>query len=280
MPSTNRGRIGMLAVGSLALVGLSIPAASAGEPSPTSQVTGHGDWYAQAYENIDNGAWLTPQQDDVKGPQRAPFGPGSHQITMGEHTAQTEIYRTDKYDNVPLSQIDRLEYSTFARPTSGTADRQPTYLRLSVDEDADGNTDHSLFYYPGNNGPVVNGQWQHWDVTGGLMNVDGDSGQGEVSLADYAAAHPTAKLVNDKFDADHDAGAVALVTGGGGETQTNGTYFVDRVIVGQSGNDTLFDFGPNAEGAGSTSQTTVDPAHDRGWKHHAYNTDIYLNSDQ
>ena len=48
--------------------------------------------------------------------------------------------------------MTRLEYSTLARPASGTADRQPTYLRLSVDNDDDGDTDDSLFFFPANNG--------------------------------------------------------------------------------------------------------------------------------
>ena len=67
--------------------------------------------------------------------------------------AQTELYRTDAYDGVALSDLTRLAYSTFARPTSGNGDRQPTYLRLSVDTDDDGVRDDSLYFFPANNGP-------------------------------------------------------------------------------------------------------------------------------
>ena len=110
----------------------------------------------------------------------------------------------------------------------------------------------SVFFFPANNGTVVNGQWQNWDVTGGLINVGGDSGAGEMTLAQYATANPTATLVNAPFDETHDAGSVALIAGAA-NTQTRGEYFVDRVIVGQNDQDTLFDFGPSAETDGGTT---------------------------
>ncbi len=281
----NRGRFGMLAVGSLALVGLSIPVATAAEPSPTSQVTGHGDWYAQAYEDTPDGKYTDPEQSDVTGPQRAPFGTGSHKMTIGQYAVQTELYRTNDYDGVDLGDLTRLEYSTFARnTTAGGADRQPAYLRLSVDDDNNGTLDTSLFFYPGNNGTVVNGEWQNWDVTGGKMNVDGDSGAGEISLADYAAAHPDAHLINQPYvdnQGTHDAGAVSLMAGAA-ETQTRGEYFVDRVIVGKSNVDTLFDLGPNAETTGSTTRKTVAPGSLQGWNHRAVDgsTNGPLSTDQ
>jgi hypothetical protein len=254
-----------------------------GTPRPDSVVVRHGaHWYAQAYENTDTGAYTVPEQSDVTGPQRAPFGTGSHQMTIHQFEVQTELYRTDDYDGVDLGDLTRLEYSTFARSTSGGADRQPSYLRLSVDDDNDGTLDTSLFFYPANNGPVVNGQWQDWDVTNGLMNVNGDSGAGETTLAQYAAAHPDAHLVNQPVvdgQGTHDAGAVSLISGAAA-TMTNGEYFVDRVIVGRSGQDTLYDFGPDAETDGGTTQRTVDPDHAQGWQHQAYDNANYLTSDQ
>lgn len=284
MFSINRGRISTLAVGSMLILATGAAGAYAdGTPSPDAKVVRNGaDWYAQAYENTANGAYTVPQQADVKGPQRAPFGPGSHQMTVGQFEVQTELYRTDDYDGVDLGDLTRLEYSTFARSTSGGATRQPSYLRLSVDDDNNGTLDTSLYFFPANNGTVVNGQWQNWDVTGGKMNVDGDSGAGEISLAQYAAAHPDAHLVNQPTvdgQGTHDAGAVSLISGAA-NTMTNGEYFVDRVIVGQGGQDTLFDFGPAAEADGGSTQTTVDPDHAQGWQHQAYDNDNYLTSDQ
>ena len=117
-PST-RGRLSVLAVGSLAIAGLTLPVANAAEPAPTSTITGHAAWVEQAYEVGDNGADLTPEQSEVDGPQRTPFGTGSHQIRIGQSTVQTELYRTPKYDGTPLADLTRLEYSTYAKRSLG-----------------------------------------------------------------------------------------------------------------------------------------------------------------
>ena len=281
MFTLRKGRVGMLAAGSMIITGLGATGAmAAGTPSPDSIVVRDGaDWYTQAYENTDTGEYTSPEQSDVTGPQRAPFGAGSHKFVIGQFAVQTELYRTDAYDGVNLGDVTRLEYSTFERNTAGGADRQPAYLRLNVDDDNDGTRDTSLFFYPANNGNVVNGEWQNWNVTDGLMNVNGDSGTGEVSLADYAAANPLATLVNNRFDADHDGGAISLMAGAA-NTMTRGEYFVDRVIVGNDGQDTLFDFGPSAETNGDTAHLTVDPANAQGWQHQAYDEVNYLNSNQ
>jgi len=286
-PST-RGRLSVLAVGSLAIAGLTLPVANAAEPAPTSTITGHAAWVEQAYEVGDNGADLTPEQSEVDGPQRTPFGTGSHQIRIGQSTVQTELYRTPKYDGTPLADLTRLEYSTYAKRSSGSGDlRQPTYLRLNVDNNADGQRDASLYFYPADNAsqqPVANGEWQDWDVDSGRISVDGDTGPGNTTtLADYASSHPGSKLVNND-GGKADGGALALVTGGnqGGSSdpQTNGEYEVDRVIVGASNVDTLFDLGPDSETDGSTSQSTVDPSHDQGWHSQAYDDTNDLSSDQ
>jgi len=203
----------MLAVGSVVLAGLGATSAVAAQPSTAYEVTGHTGWYTQAYENFETGGYLTPQQADVAGPQRAPFGSGSHKVTIGESSAQTELYRTDAYDGVLVSDLTRLEYSTLARRVSGTGDRQPTYLRLSVDTDDDGDIDDSLFFFPANNGDqhaVVNGQWQHWDVANGVVNVDGDGGA-TTTLAHYAASHDGASSEGEGGTADRPVRRVGLI---------------------------------------------------------------------
>jgi hypothetical protein len=283
MFTLRKGHVGMLAAGSMIIAGVGATGASAaGTPSPESMVVRDGGhWYTQSYENTPDGLYTDPEQSDVTGPQRAPFGSGSHKMAIGQYSVQTELYRTNDYDGVNLGDLTRLEYSTFERNTAGGEDRQPAYLRLSVDTDGDLTTiEDSLFFFPGNNGTVVNGEWQNWDVTGGLMNIGGDpSGTGEISLADYAAANPTATLVNVPYDDSHDAGAISLIAGAA-NTQTRGEYFVDRVIVGSGGQDTLFDFGPSGGANDGTTQVIVDPDNAQGWQHQAYDNDFYLNSHQ
>ncbi|MCW2797601.1 MAG: hypothetical protein JWM79_3098 [Nocardioides sp.] len=276
----------MLAAGSMIIAGVGATGAvAAGDPDTDNVIADNAAWYEQAYENFDTGGYLDPEQGDVAGPQRAPFGTGSHQINIGQSSAQTELYRTDAYDGLALSDLTRLEYSTLARSTVGGADRQPAYLRLSVDTVDDGtdSIDASLFFFPANNGAIANGVWQNWDVTNGAIDVNGDGG-GTTTLAAYAAAHPDAKLVNVPFDAEHDAGAVSLIVGGslGGanDPQTRGEYFVDRVIVGESDADTLYDLGSDAETSGGTTNLTVDADHLHGWAHQAYDDVNYLSSNQ
>ncbi len=261
-------------------VALSSPAMAATPQNKVVEVNdGSTSWAEQAYECTPTGAYLTPQQDNAKGPQRAPFGSGSHHIQINEYSSQTELYRTNKYDGTPLSQLDRLEYSSFARAQdpSTQPDRQPSYLRLTVDSDGDTQPDDSLFFIPANNGdqqPVVNGAWQSWDVDSGHLSVNGDNGPSDTTtLAQYANAHPAAKLVNNG-DGSASGGSLALITGcgNGGDTdsQRNGDYFVDRVIVGADNSDTLYDFeGPAETDQGNTLQT-VDPDHPGPWTSQAY----------
>jgi hypothetical protein len=280
----------MLAAGSLVLAALGTAGAGAAEPTAGSIIKAGGDWVAQAYQNTATGPYLTPQQSDTTGPQRAPFTTSSHRIVIGESTVQTELYRTNVYDGTPLSGITRLEYSTFARRTNGSGpDRQPTYLRLNVDNDADGVRDASLFFYPSNNLPqqaVANGVWQHWDVVAGKVSVDGDGGPtATTTLAAYATANPGSTLVNNDAKKP-EGGALALINGGadGGatDTQVNGEYFVDRVIVGKAGTDTLYDFGGNVEKTGTVAIALVGPRHLAGWMQQSFDaaTDANLTSTQ
>jgi hypothetical protein len=280
----------MLAAGVLVLSSMSVAGAFAAPPTPktTSTVDDASAWYTQAYENTDTGRYLTPAQADVTGPQRAPFGTSSHKITTGEYSVQTELYRTNAYDNVPLTDLTRLEYSELARPASDAGDRQPAYLRLSVDNDGTDSThaiDASLFFFPANNPDqqvVENGVWQTWDVANGKISVDGDGGPSATTTLDaYVAAHPEAVLVNSPFDDVHSAGALSLIVGGGdNDSQVNGEYFLDRVIVGENDQDTLYDFGGGSETDGGTTDVSVDPTHDQGWKHQAYDDVDYFASNQ
>jgi Calx-beta domain len=255
------------------------PASAAPPQNDVQQVNdGSEVWAEQAYECTPTGAYLTPQQDNVAGPQRAPFGSGSHHIQINEYSTQTELYRTDAYDGTALSELSRLQYSTHASPLQeGAPDRQPTYMRLTVDNNGDGTADDSLFFIPANNGeqhPVQNGVWQSWNVASGDLSVNGDSGpDGTVTLEQYVQQHPTATLVNNG-DGSATGGSIALITGcgQGGDTdsQRNGNYYVDRVIVGTNDNDTLFDFEGPSETNGGIDPQTVDPDNRGPWVSQAY----------
>jgi hypothetical protein len=265
-----------LAIGGALAMGS--PAAAAPTGSQIVTVTEDDpSWAEQAYECTDTGSYLTPQQASVAGPQRTPFGLGSHRFTINEYTVQTELYRTADYDGMALADLTRLQYSTYAAAQGAGPDRQPAYLRLTVDTDSDDVSDTSLFFFPANNAdqhPIVNGAWQTWDVASGHLSIDGDSGPtSTVTLADFVADHPEATLVNNG-DGSASGGALALITGcgmgGDSDTQRNGTYYVDRVIVGDAGADTLYDFEGPTESDGGTTEKTVSPGHTSPWVSQAY----------
>jgi hypothetical protein len=273
MRNPGRRRLGLLAAGSLALAALSTPGAPAAEPTSSSTVAGNAGWVPMAYQNTSTGPDYTPQQSDTAGPQRAPYGTSSHRLVIGESTVQTELYRTGLYDGTMLSDLTRLEYSAFARRTDGAgALRTPTYLRLNVDNDGDGVRDASLFFYPANNAtqqPYANDIWQQWDVVAGRINVGGDGGPAATTtLAAYAAANPASTLVNNDAGMP-DGGSHALINGGyyGGaaDPQIDGEYFVDRVIVGVAGQDTLYDLGGDDRRVGTVADTVLGPRHLAGW---------------
>jgi hypothetical protein len=266
----------LVTTGSVAVTG----AAHAATPDNRVVEVNNGDsaWAEQAYECTDTGANLTPQQESVAGPQRAPFGSGSHHIRIGEFSSQTELYRTAEYDGTPLAQLSRLEYSTHATPLQDNQpERQPTYLRLNVDNNGDNVRDASLFFFPANNAeqqPVQNGVWQNWDVGNGDISVGGDSGPGGTTTLDqYVQSHPDATLVNND-EGKVTGGALALITGcgmgGDSDPQRNGDYHVDRVVVGTDDADTLYDFEGPAETTGGTDQQTVEPGHRAPWVSQAY----------
>ena len=111
------GRISMLAVGSMLIVGMGATGAYADACRVRTPCRPRRRrWYTQAYENTEDGEYPVPEQSDVTGPQRAPFGTGSHQMTIGQSSVQTELYRTNDYDGVAVADITRLEYSTLRAP--------------------------------------------------------------------------------------------------------------------------------------------------------------------
>lgn len=284
MKNTLLSRIGVTAVGSMVVAGLggAVAVSAAVAPGHGHLETGAG-WTTNAFEATDGGNTLNPQQSDVTGPVRAPFGTGSHRIEIGQSTAQAEMYRTDDFDGVKLADVTRLEFSTFARPTTGDALRQPTALRLAVDTDGDDIRDQKLYFFPANNADqqhVANGEWQTWRATPttGRFSVDGDQGPAATTtLAEYVAANPGAKLVHEDFANASRGGALALLTGGGlagpDDAQINGEFFVDRVVVGVADDVTLYDLGTNAETTGPNTPVTVTAEALQGWGLQAFDFD-------
>ncbi len=275
----NRGRFGMLAVGSLALVGLSIPVATAAEPSP--DLPGH-----RPRRLVRAG---------VRGHRRRQVH-RSGAVRRHRPAARAVRHRQPQDDDRPVRGADRAlphRRSTTAspcrdltgsstprspKPRAGGGDlaSPPTCASASTSDD-DGDDRPQPVLLPGQQ---RHGRQRRVAALGRHRRQDERRRRlrqpATISLADYAAAHPDATLVNEPtYDATHDARRDRPGDRWPAATdpQTNGEYFVDRVIVGKSNVDTLFDFGPNAETDRLHHRARpCDPANLQGWNHQAWTT--------
>ncbi|HVM08659.1 MAG TPA: hypothetical protein VM345_09360 [Acidimicrobiales bacterium] len=177
---------------------------------------------------------LETTQVFVEGPETPPQGSGSLKFDLSDKDGNfTDLFRTDEYDGLPLSGIRQLSYSTYVE-TEGS---QPPYLRLTIDLDDDGVRDESLFFYPANNADqqaIAVGEWQTWDVFGGRVNVDGDSGpDGAMTWDEYldsrAEDNPT---IVESFEGGPEAGGFTIGTGCGGAGTAGSVTYIDLPTIG------------------------------------------------
>ena len=157
-------------------------------------------------------------------------------LNAADNGGRVELFRTAQYDDTLVRDLRNIEYSTYSQANAGnTTPQQPAYLRLSVDNDGDGGTDDSLFFYPANNGTPAQSAWQNWDAGHGVWGVNGDQGPAAaVTLEQYAVAHPDATIVEngDASAPDQPRGGVAFIVGGSGtDSQMNGEYFLDAINI-------------------------------------------------
>lgn len=193
------------------------------------------------------------------GPAGVQEGVGSFRTVVGDSTTDTVQMRTSMFNGVSLASISELSYKTFVQ---ANFDSQAPYLRLYVDLTANGTweseLDDVLFFEPAyQNGtysgdPVPNqcpgiarcvglNTWQTWHgETGGWWTArDGASGPPLQTLANYALAHPGAKLAT---------GIPALrITSGGGGPWRNFDGSIDTLRIKATMPDgkvadTMFDF--------------------------------------
>jgi hypothetical protein len=102
----------------------------------------------------------------VNGPGDPPVGRGSALLTI-DGTGRQAI-ATGRYQGIALSQIDRLEYSTY-QAFSGSPN-ETLYLQFDVDYDStDASTAYQgrLVYVPQMGGTVTPDEWQTWNTLAG-----------------------------------------------------------------------------------------------------------------
>ena len=234
------GRTSMVAVASLLIAAAGPTAASGAESAQTvtnltvTKANLQG-WAQQAY---DDAAYLKSNQEFVPGPGTPPLGGGSLKMSLSstENSKRVELFRTEQYDGTKIGDLRTVSYSTYSRASVGNiTPQQPAYLRLSVDTDANGSTDDTLFYYPANNGAPEQGKWQTWDAGTGSWTEVGDP-VATFTLAQYATDHPGATIVKNEDAADLsqvDGGVAVMVGGSGLNTQMDGEYFIDSIKIGR-----------------------------------------------
>ncbi|MGZ4560407.1 MAG: hypothetical protein ACXVXJ_05440, partial [Mycobacteriaceae bacterium] len=218
-------------------------------------------WAPMAYD-CNSGADLTPWQSFELSPQ-APLGQGALFFNVGTSQYQTELYRNTSLDATKLADLSGLTYSTMVP----AADKQPAYLRLTVDQDGTGQNIDSLNFEPALNssqGGIVPNQWQTWNAGPG-SNWTTDGGQtGVTTLTAYEAAHPNAKIFFNGY-----GGGLSIIAGCAGANQTNAKLGVDRVVATSAGKTSLWDFEPDA---GVNTNTPVVVKDTNGaWNASAYN---------
>ncbi|SFR49844.1 hypothetical protein [Halogeometricum limi] len=135
----------------------------------------------------------TAADDFVKGPEKAPFGSGSVELTTNGPGDRLFLYNydygtfdvstgTESNDGVPLAAITELSYSTYTNDTTLVP-----ALKMEIDPDGPGTSgvdDYAtLNFEPYYNNTVTPGTWQTWDVLTANAGVwlSGTSGEGSIS---------------------------------------------------------------------------------------------------
>ena len=102
------------------------------------------------------------------GPATPPLGTGSFELNTPDGTAKVQLF-TDKYDGVPLADIDGIGYSSY-RDTNGAPDSggvAMVALNFRIDTNIDGQPDAYLVFEPyqdQGNAAIIDNQWQTWDA--------------------------------------------------------------------------------------------------------------------
>jgi hypothetical protein len=200
-----------------------------------------------------NGGTSTGSQSFVSGPGTPPAGSGSLRYQIGADGDSFETIRNPDYHDTLLSALTALSYSTYV--TQDGSGGQAAYLLLDIDFNNDGALDDQIFfepvyqtatYFPANpQDALTTGTWQEWDaLNGGWWSANGiagaNPGTGVKSLADYFAAQPNARIINNSTG----AGGLRIATGCGAGSWDNFDGNADNLLVGVSGANTTYDLEP------------------------------------
>src|SRR4030095_13729726 len=148
-----------------------------------------------------------------------------------------------------LSYITELSFSSFIAHRENNYDAP--FIVLQIDLNGDGTTDNFLEFGPqyqtapwstgiaSDQGAVVTGSWQTWDILHGVFwlgpDIDPEHGGAVFNLATYIGQHPAAKIINDAAI----GGGIRLSAGG---FAPNFKCYTDNFRIGVNGATTTYDF--------------------------------------
>ncbi|HWQ62121.1 MAG TPA: hypothetical protein VN521_07400 [Negativicutes bacterium] len=195
------------------------------------------------------GVPLTASIDYVVGPAVPPaVGTGSVRFSIGTNGNGTAALRNSLYDLLPLADLAVLRYSTYVS-AFGLGGQAP-YLLLDVNFGVGTTVDEQLFFeplyqdgtYPGDpvpdQGTLALNTWQTWDAIIGGWHTGG--GPPLITLANYIALHPAARIVNSP------GGGLQIAAGGAAPAWNNFVGNVNPLLIGDTDTCIIYDFGPTA----------------------------------
>jgi hypothetical protein len=239
-------RVAAIAVGAATLFLGNAPARAADTTVVvTAADLGHG-WYPADTRAPGTGTF-------ENGPTTPPLGSGSFELKTITNPEKVQLF-TDAYDNVALSSITALGYSTYRDPSSTGFIAGVAALNLRVDLTGDGQPDAYFVYEPyqdQGNAAVQTGVWQSWDAyRGGAAKWWINSGAGgcgqntPCAWSTIVAAFPNATIQEGP-----NCGPGGVIVPCPGSLGVNQGSFnsgiisnVDALSVGVSGATTTYNF--------------------------------------
>lgn len=224
------------------IVSVAMPAQMVQAATITTVVTPTSSDWLFLNDNGTIGDWTTGFEN---GPGTPPLGVGSAFIDLNSASAGI-VFGTQKYQGTLLSAIQVLSYSTYTNLS-------PAALAFQINYDPDVTTVEAgtwygrLIYEPYQNGTVLNGAWQTWDMINNGSGmwwaspnanslVDTTCPQAApCTLAALIAAYPNIGIRND-------ASSFVQVKAGSNWNGFSGN--VDNLNIGIGGNIDVYNFEP------------------------------------
>jgi hypothetical protein len=209
----------------------------------------------------------------VVGPQTAPLGLGSAQISLTG--TQRRNLATYQFSGTKLSSITTLKFSTY-NPSAGNGGsvNRSGYLNFNVDFNGSDTWQKRLVYVPSQNGTVLQNTWQEWDAissgsamwaySGATWPVTGQPGTTLKSWNQILSDYPGVRIrVTDSW--------LGIRVG---EPYPDGyTENIDAFKFGTAAGTTVYDFEPTVPGPTDKSQCK-----NGGWKN--FNNPAFKNQGQ